>query len=70
MKDIVGFLHGNAPQQFCFLCLAYATRLGTAEDVRAAVRTAMDAHEYISISQGVCQVCSERTIVAASTREC
>jgi hypothetical protein len=70
LKDrVLEFLHGSAPNRFCFRCLARAyPEIGAAADMRELVQVLVMRGEKIEVVQAACDVCGEHTSVVGTTR--
>ena len=67
--DVVDFLHANSPDPFCVPCLVNAyPDLGSVVDMRAFLGVLIGRREQLSVTEGLCLICSEKTMVVRSER--
>jgi hypothetical protein len=67
--DVIDFLHANSPDAFCVSCLVNAyPDFGSAIDMRAFLGVLMRRGEQLSVTEGLCLICSEKTMVVRSER--
>ena len=65
--DVVDFLHANSPYPFCVPCLVNAyPDLGSAVDMRAFIGVLIKRGEQLSVTEGLCLICSMKTTVVRS----